>query len=61
MSNNFPCKCGHSFVQHAIDGEWIGKKFCLKCFSWLNGQKVPTCDEYTPDNLRYLEQKALDK
>jgi len=61
MDNKYPCTCGHLINQHANNKEWTGSKFCLKCFSWINGEKIAVCNEYVPDNLRYLEQKALDK
>ena len=58
----FPCICGHSKRLHGridapiwdewCDGEGIDRKY----FSSLCG-----CNEYVPDNLKYLEQCLKNK
>ena len=63
LSDKFPCKCGHSKKVHGYAGPPIGE-------GWCNGKGMPKdvglkntcqCYEYTPDNLKYLEQMAKTK
>ena len=56
--NSFPCKCGHKASRHSdvrcydVEDLIVTEKFVdPSCF----------CLEYRPDNLKYLEQIALDK
>jgi hypothetical protein len=60
MKDNFPCKCGHYFVEHER-GKWPefreDKDMQNGCFVTVDllGAYCP-CMEYKPDNLKYLEK-----
>ena len=65
MNNKFPCKCGHKRSDHNMTTAYInGENFCKMCnlAEMFPSNRFSNCfHKYTPDNLKYLEQKALDK
>ena len=51
LENRYPCVCTHSKINHLFGG--TGKhNIALICA--VHGC---SCDEFRPDNLRYLEKK----
>jgi len=62
MNSNFPCVCGHELDRHSKD---IKPDMCFDC---MKDESINVWDrikqgqhEFKLDNLKYLEQKALDK
>lgn len=48
MKNNYPCKCGCAWDWHEEDLFTLGTTYCSLC---------STCEKFTPDNLKYLEDQ----
>ena len=58
MEIDFPCKCGHEKLYHPESGR-NNYIICEGCFrkAFPSGGYDKCCKKYTPDNLKYLEQK----
>jgi len=63
LENSFPCACGHNKKLHttledSVSGfEWFT---CLYFSETDTGHSNRCkCNEYEPDNLRYLEEKYV--
>lgn len=58
MTIDFPCKCGHKRSDHKYDsyGQLICGIYNGVTPSYLSAY-LDDCVAYTPDNLKYLEQK----
>ena len=47
---NFPCSCGHSKRSHKRADLATGNE------EWCNVTRYCACEQYVPDNLKYLEK-----
>jgi hypothetical protein len=65
ISELFPCECGHSKRMHGWAGPTIGDEWCNGKPKISKNKYVSysmcDCDQYRPDNLKYLEQMSKKK
>jgi len=53
MNLNYPCICGHEYKFHNFA---MTPYFCNKCYKLAFGKTTGVgCQNYVPDNLKYLE------
>lgn len=65
----FPCKCGHEAALHESVDPGIGEEWCngeiedsiYPFEGGIVGHEICSCAKYTPDNLKYLEQKYQER
>jgi hypothetical protein len=62
MSVDFPCRCGHLRPDHRLDFN-AGIQGCKVYIKNKNGSGYAWCGcyNYTPDNLKYLEELSKKK
>jgi hypothetical protein len=63
ITKDYPCKCGHDLKYHQYLSEGYICWPCVQDRTSINN--YPICCKFTPDNLKYLEEKynqqILDK
>jgi hypothetical protein len=60
LSEEFPCKCGHKKKSHIMLPFVLGGDiWCLERNGKDNFEECD-CNKYSPDNLKYLEQKERE-
>lgn len=60
MTNEFPCKCGHSWEMHQEGLSLMnGNFFPTGCDADLH--KGEFCYKFVPDNLKYIEKRYEQK
>ena len=59
VKNNYPCFCGHSRINHGLSAGHMPK--ILRERVYTCGVRNCDCEQFIPDNLKYLENKSGSK